>query len=409
MTGLESNQWVRVKSIDALFRAPSGIRTSIAHNAHFRYGGSLNRELYGDSSLQSLIHAWFPLETRWKSEIPVNDNPYLPAHHSNPDQEVDLNEKGDFVGAIEFTKHNMERILRTPIKAGQYDLDPGARLILEKVSASDSSLSINLAIQEPASWVRKDYSIPEWFSLHREMNTDYMLVVFHPDSREAFWVSPTRRGHIIQQSVLSMTRKTRYVLDLPAPAAERVLTGISLEQWLAKAELHTFRIRQSGYYRFHFNADDYTLIPKLSRNAGIHDSLRPSQQLRDLTLSENADESETLDFLNAVLSEIPENWNQTTVNLIRSKLESIGKSRLPVLLSMLPVDSTVLNSHLRPVIGKMLQKKHLPAVRELLTRDMQLIGLVVQKGWEKDIQDIVLEQLSQRNDILPQLAIRIAA
>lgn len=400
-SGLRTNEFVSLDWIEADFRwrdGPDGRVMAMAGAP-----GNINQqfERFILSQLQSTLLSHFPSETTWHSEWQNRRNKMLPIAH--PDEHFTINPEttGDFEGTIQANVLKLTSIRSLPLEAAVYDLDPGRSLDLQAVEPQWDSIRLKFSLTRPLLALSKNPEINLATPYTRE-DTRYVFVIYHPGMQEGYLLKNAGPSRHRTTRTLIPISKQAFTLKIPFSSLQSAINGLSMTEWLEKAELRVFKIEMVGNKSFSFSKPNYRPYQDSSYLAPAPDSLTGIQ------LPDHASAEEAEQFIKSVLAEIPDQYTTQSISTIREKLESMDPKHLPILLDNLPDDEGIVNSYFLRPITKLIRPEHLPAFKKLWSERDLFITEIRRRKWSNEVRDTLIQRIRGRRTVSP-IAIAIAA
>ncbi len=398
-SGLKPDEFVALDWINAKFEREDEITGSV-----LEYGsmpGSSPHRFDHDilSQLQPLLLKQFPANTSWSSEWNARRTQMIPIGY--PRQEVQSNPetRGHFSGKLQAHILELTPLEKIPLRTGVYALDSGRSLDVHAILPQWNSIRVELALTRPRLALSKD---PEsnLISPYAEEETRYLFVIYRPSSNESFLLEnkhPARRNP--HRTLIPLTQQP-LAFNIPFSSLQSAINNLSMTDWLAEAEIRTFKINTVGTQAYQFSKPNYhpylESFGPAENEAWIDDS-----EIENITLPENPSEEDVSVFVKSLLDRIPDRYRQDYVISIRKKIASLGSENIPVLLRHLPNDEGLVNTYIRPAINKMIQAQHLPAFKELWSRSDLFINEVRRHRWADKVRDTMKARITERRQISP--------
>ena len=400
-SGLRTNEFVSLDWIRGEFHwnaGPSGKVMDLASPP-----GKPNHQFdrYIRSQLQSTLLDHFPSETTWHSEWQNRRNKMFPIAH--PDQQFTVNTEttGNFEGTIHANVLKLTSIRSLPLETAVYDLDPGRSLDLQSIEPQWDSIRLKFSLTRPLLALSANAESNLATPYTREDNR-YVFVIYHPGMQEGYLLddaSPSR--HHTFRSLIPISKQA-FTFKIPFSSLQSAINGLSMSDWLEKAELRVFKIEMVGNKSYTFSKSNYRPYQNSSYLAPAPNSLTEIQ----LPVDASAEEAEQ--FIKSVLAQIPDRPSNQSISTIREKFESLNPKHLPILLENLPDDEGTVNSYLLRPITKLIQPEHLPALKKLWSERDLFITEIRRRRWSNEVRDTLIQRIRGRRTVSP-IAIAIAA
>ena len=375
----------------------TGDRTLRAHSPGIGHFDHPLLSFHHEEDYFRAIRGFFPDDTLWfgwhvvqHRHLPLE----FPALHG-PIQ-------GRFECRLDLNLYEVVRLAVLPLQRASAYLAPGHRFTISRIGWEEEK--VRLAVVEER--------IPERFGesgAHgppRLRSRARIYVVYHEPTGEAHAVED-QSHHANTEATTFTVRVLESSLDIPVPALRTYLTGVSLDRWLEESRLHVFEPRLRGRQRVRLAADDYLFSPGAPPSPG-RESPRAGPPAT-AELPPQPTEEQIGEYLDTVLAQLPEQWQRGDVERIRAQLTVIGSAGVPAFLDRLPLGDRYHRVLVRPVLGKLAKREHIPALGEALLRGVRLEWLFVQKKWLDEGAELIARVLPQRRFPLPPEALILAA
>ena len=400
-SGLRTNEFVSLDWIQGEFHWNAGPSGKVMDQASPPGKRSHQFDRYILSQLQSTLLDHFPSKTTWHSEWQNRRNRMFPIAH--PDQQFTITNEttGNFEGTIQANILKLTSIRNLPLETAVYELDPGRSLDIQAIEPQWDSIRLKFSLTRPLLALSADAESNLATPYTRE-DTRYIFVIYHPTMQEGYLLdnaSPNR--HHTFRSLIPISKQA-FTLKIPFSSLQSAINGLSMSEWLKKAELRVFKIEMVGNKSYTFSKPNYRPYQDSSYLAPTPDSLTKIQ------LPDNASAEEAKQFIKSVLAQIPDRYTSQSITTIRKKFESMDPKHLPVLLENLPDDEGIVNSYLFQPIIKLIRPEHLPAFKKLWSERDLFITEIRRRKWSNDVRDILIQRIRGRRTVSP-IAVAIAA
>lgn len=314
---------------------------------------------------------------------------------------------GDLDGEVSVDLYAVKEVAELPLRFASVQTNPGLRVTIQKVRMQGDIIGIS--IDECSATLMFDRNVDTQMENFGGSEPACTYVLYHPQSGEAYIVSQ-RNTQSFFPALTAGDSHQDVELSFGYPALRERFAGISASDWLSQARLCVFTPVYAGTSRLHFHQDDYHW--PWGENRNIHwqkEKLMDNETVARATLPPNPTTDQLNAYLDEVLLNVPNYWDDALNKTIKNKLEAIGASGLPALLQRLPLSHNVEMSQVLPVISKLVTRDRLPELRAALQRDDNLVTVFEYKHWEADARDILVARLSDHRQRLSADGLRIAA
>ncbi len=318
-------------------------------------------------------------------------------HHSPP--AATLN------GHLTVDLFHIKKVADLPLDYSSVVVFPGLRVTLQKVALAGNG--IDLQIDE--SYVN--------IALNRNVDNDNgdnpgnfcTYVLYHPGSGEAFMVNQrTWREYV--PALMNLESHSVVNLSFPYPALRERLAGVTAADWLRQARLYVFAPVYAGTSDLVFQKDDYHWSGSYGMDINRqNERFADAQAIDRASLPANFTDQQLEAYLDQIILNLSQDWNWQIRDTTRQKLQAIGAHGLPALLRRLPLEWSVENEMILPVVTNLVTREQLPDLRAALQRDDQVADVFISKGWEADARDVLVARLSDHRQPMTSSALRIAA
>jgi len=357
----------------------------------------------------AVIQDFFPPETLW-SDLPVHNWAGFPdvseVYKQNPQRPL----LGGLYWQAEFDQFQVVESLRVPLRPGTWQIAPGRQLVIHTLTPDPNGVTV--MVEE----INADPPLLPALYGHRVVigrpSPAYStFVLYHPDGGQAEILDCQRNSSDFSDLVNGETRQySRFTIPYPVLAAR--LVGVALQEYLDKSLLCVFTPVYQGTFQLKYQESNFDLARVHGQSPDAGDDQKNAAVLESLTLPAAPTTGQISDYLDALLSHLPDRANGSSPASrqgLQSRFNAIGTPGLPVLLARLPLETRVEANWVFPYLTKFATRDQLPELRAALARDIYLAGWFHQMKWDDDARDVLLRQLPDHRQVFTPAALRMVA
>ena len=400
-SGLRTNEFVSLDWINANFKWQKGPDSNVQDLSNPPGKRHHQFERFILSQLQPILLAHFPKETSWHSEWQNRRNKMFPIAH--PDRDFNLNPEttGDFEGTIQANVLKLSSITALPLKTAVYKLDSGRSLDIQAIERQWDTIRLKFSLTRPLLALSKNPEI-NLATPYTQEDTRYVFVIYHPNIEEGYLLDNAGPGrHHIFRSLIPISKQA-FTFKIPFSSLQSAINGLSMTEWLERAELRVFKIEMVGNKSHTFSKSNYHPYQDSSNLAPA------THSLNEIQLADDASAEEAEQFIRSIIAQIPDRYTNQAITTIREKLEKMDPKFLPILLENLPDDEGIVNSYLLRPVTKLIRPEHLPAFKKLWSERDLFITEIRRRRWSDEVRDILIQRIQDRHIVSP-IAVAIAA
>jgi hypothetical protein len=354
------------------------------------------------------IRDFFPADTLWFNDRFISwvgsafdDKQVFPRFSNRPPA-------GKLDGTVTLDVFGVKKAAEVPLRSATFMVMPGLSVTVQRVRLADGIIGVSLDECVARLMFNRDATTadPGGFSGSEPFCT---YVLYHPGSGEAFVVS---QANTQEEFPIFLSGEGHLGLELsfPYPALRERMTGVSAADWLREARLCVFVPVYAGTSSLGFHEEHYLWPWGYDGNLRRQkEQLEGAKAIAQAALPANPTAAELDAYLDTILLNVPDGWDNASRKTITTKLEAIGVNGLPALLRRLPLGESVENGLVFPAIAKLITRDQLPELRAALERDDNVVEVFRRKHWEADARDELVAKLPDHRLPLRPSALRIAA
>ncbi len=404
--GLPENSLVVPTTLNAWFRATNGFKLNsrYSRNPHDTFGIDQIKSSPVRGVVMEIMRRLYPEDTAWSGNWSGRNQDGLPVSSEGrvrwPKDPV-----GTFDGTLRAGILQLLRIADVPLKPAFVGAGEGFGVAI--VSVRDESDGLKLQVVETGPNLK--FTGQEEYRATRYWKANYLYVLHHPDSGEAYivdntsgrWGAPT---FLNNQSMLTLR------MTVPRSALRERLTGYVAEDWFSGLRLHVYRPRLVGTLDHGFSDQNYHFVQnRLSSDRGEASTQSGVEMLKQMKWPGPGEPAVAQKFAHDFLFHASDRYTGNQGREVTKLLTDIGPDIVPFLLREAPFSEATKYMVLRGFLSRTIRREHLAELQSALERDPSLAWLLRSKRWEKDGVDALAKSLPNRNSPLPADALLVIA
>lgn len=399
---LPANHIAAVTLLQGTLKEESGVLSlSVGYRDH---GATLRRFSNFDTHRDFFngIKRRFPDDTLWFGSFNTHLNTSLPGVSQVDNKR---NPTGRFEGFLDVDLVKIEKLAEVPLSPDSHQLADGLQLTVRHALPTTSGIKVKIVERFTRPLLKPDAT----YGNAGASGGQCFYVLHQPESGEAFpWTNDGSKSHSpgFVGSLAAYSRE----FEFPYSAVRARLSGVTREEWMAKARLVVFRPRYRQTIRRTFNETNYLF--KSSRIPSRPESLETRAHWQKIQTSEVNSDSPPAAIeahLDLLLSYEPRSISSQQGKILRNKLQSIGRKNLPRLLERLPTRERLWDMAVESSIQQLATDEDLRALIEGYRREPRLASMFRRKTRLAAARPAVLDNLPRRDRVLDYDEMAIAA